>query len=757
MWRLGLRMSRTSGGWSLLASGVVAVAVAVGTAAMLVLLSVSPAMSARADRVAWAHLSLPEQEVGAPGTVTTFTQRSDIGQHAVVAVAVGADTQGAPVPPGVPRLPRPGEAFVSPALQATMAKVPAAQGRFGRVVGQITADGLQGPDELVVLYGVGASRAALSGVAIQAFPTQGETYQASGTERLTLLLAAAALAVMVASLVAASLRMTATRRRRRMAALGLLGASGRQVAQIAEGEMLPAAVIGSASGLTLFIAARPIVADYSYDGSRFFVDDLWPGAVTIVGVLVAILALCVLGTRLSMRGVVVDALAVVNEAKPRRRKAWRWVPLVVALVAGPALLAWQGSRTGDGYVVGIFLILMVGIVTAGPELTRAAGRVLTRIPRTATVLAGNRLAAHPEDGFRAAAGLALALLISASFIALVPASAQSVTTEVDLGQRFGTAQAELPASTAAEAEQIRKQLITLAGVAGPTAIRTAQVSVGDDAATAWIGDCASIAEAARLVDLPCGGGRVFASAALRGALQRKPAAELYNLKAATPTSVTSTPDPGEPTVATLSTHTIDVIPATGTIDLPDLIVDPKALTPQASSFRPDLLLFSYENDIALERARTIVEASQPGSSVQTRQTRFDGFSSGIRRLNETVTAAAAALALISTLALGLSTVSALIERRRFDTTLRVIGVPASTLRVATLIETTIPLAVASAAAAILGGGFGAAVVVTTTDLTYPLGHALPVLALIIITALILNCVFTLLAQVRTQTDSIQTE
>ena len=751
------RMSRTSGGWSLVASGVVAVAVAVGTAAMLVLLSVSPAMSARADRVAWAHVTLPEQEVGAPGTVTTFTQRSDIGQHAVVAVAVGAATPGAPVPAGVPRLPRPGEAFVSPALEALVANVPAAQGRFGRVVGEIAPVGLQGPDELVVLYGVSASRAALSGVAIQVFPSEGETYRASGTERLTLLLAAAALAVMVASLVAASLRMTSTRRRRRMAALGLLGASGRQVAQIAEGEMLPAAVVGSVGGLSIFFATRPLVAEYTYDGSRFFVDDLWPGALTILGVLAAVLGLCILGTRLSMRRVVVDALAVVNQAKPRRRNAWRLAPLAFALVAGPTVLAWQGSRIGNGYIVGIFVLLMVGIVTAGPELTRAVGRMLSRIPRPATVLAGNRLAAHPEDGFRAAAGVALALVISASFVALVPASAQSIDTEVDLGQRIGTAQAELPTSTATEADQVRKRLTTLPGVTGPTAIRTAQVSMGDDSATAWIGDCATIAAAARLADLPCGRAPVLASAAVRAALQRSPTAELYNLKAATPTPVMAPPDPGEPTVATLSTRTIEAIPATGTFDLPDIIVDPKALTPKAPLFRPDLLLFAYENDTALERARTVVEASQPGSSVQTRQTRFDGFSSGIRRLNETVTAAAAALALISTLALGLSTVAALIERRRFDTTLRVIGVPDRTLSVATLIETTTPLVVASAAAAILGGGFGAAVVATTTDLTYPLGHALPMLALIICTAVTLNCTITLLAQARTQRDSIHTE
>jgi hypothetical protein len=67
----------------------------------------------------------------------------------------------------------------------------------------------------------------------------------------------------------------------------------------------------------------------------------------------------------------------------------------------------------QGYLSGILLI-MVGLVIAGPWLTMLGSRVLARrARRPATLIAGRRLADNPQAGFRAVSGLMLALFVTA--------------------------------------------------------------------------------------------------------------------------------------------------------------------------------------------------------------------------------------------------------------------------------------------------------------------------------------------------------
>ena len=71
-------------------------------------------------------------------------------------VLVAGLVDAPPTPPGVDRVPGPGEAVVSPALAALMKTVPADQlgDRIGTVVGTIGDVGLRSPDELVAVVGL---------------------------------------------------------------------------------------------------------------------------------------------------------------------------------------------------------------------------------------------------------------------------------------------------------------------------------------------------------------------------------------------------------------------------------------------------------------------------------------------------------------------------------------------------------------------------------------------------------------------------
>ncbi|WP_448071806.1 hypothetical protein [Georgenia yuyongxinii] len=138
-------------------------AVAVGTAFLLLALSIAPALQARADRTAWAAPTGATEETGTAGTVTVSSSVSYIGDQQVRVVAVAGTGPGAPVPPGTSRLPDPGEAFVSPAVSSLISDHPRVAGRYGTIVGTIQDDALQGPDHLIVVKGTTPEQAALDG------------------------------------------------------------------------------------------------------------------------------------------------------------------------------------------------------------------------------------------------------------------------------------------------------------------------------------------------------------------------------------------------------------------------------------------------------------------------------------------------------------------------------------------------------------------------------------------------------------------
>jgi hypothetical protein len=191
---------------------------------------------------------------------------------------VAATGPAAPVPPGIPRDPGPGQYYVSPALSALLRSAPADElaDRYpGRQAGLIGQAGLPSPDSLVIV--VGRSATQMSHLPGAAKVTSFNTTPPSGcgdhatcvirgglTPRGTdFILSAVALALLLPVLIfiGTATRLSAARREQRFAAMRLVGATPRQVSLIAAVESAVAAAAGVAIGFGLFFLLRmPLAA-----------------------------------------------------------------------------------------------------------------------------------------------------------------------------------------------------------------------------------------------------------------------------------------------------------------------------------------------------------------------------------------------------------------------------------------------------------------------------------------------------------------
>src|SRR5690606_31377352 len=104
-----------------------AVGVAVATSLVLLLLGLPYAVDAREERVAWqnkAEQTLVDQRQDAPALIKISTDR--FGDQEIGRLDVALTGKGRlDLPPGVTRLPGPGESLVSPALAELIDKQPA--------------------------------------------------------------------------------------------------------------------------------------------------------------------------------------------------------------------------------------------------------------------------------------------------------------------------------------------------------------------------------------------------------------------------------------------------------------------------------------------------------------------------------------------------------------------------------------------------------------------------------------------------------
>ena len=692
MIRLGLRLAVGGGRDAWVRLAVISAAVALGVALLMTAIAGVNAVHAQNQRYAWLETSFaPDSFADAPVTVDgvqvppdplwwdpsyDFYDNTDIGR-----IDVAATGPNSPVPPGIDRLPAAGEFYASPAMTALLTSVPHSElgDRYpGHQVGTIGAAALPDPDILLIV--IGHDPVELSQQPRAAQVTNISTTSPSDCRQcdvgiginsngiiLILTVAGAALIFPVLIFIGAATRLSAATREERFAAMRLTGAAPRQITVLASVESGIASLAGTVLGIGLFYMLRPAIASIPFTGARFFPGDLSPDPIQFLVLLIAVPTAAALAARVALRRVRISPLGVTRRTTPAPPRAWRLVPLVVG-IAELAFVALVGPPDTSGaqaavYLVGVLLI-MVGLVVAGPWLTMVASRVVARrTGRLAGLIAGRRLSDNPHAGFRAISGLVLALFIGSGAIATITTVADSKDSGTESGalvQWFHSPLDRRPTSIPADTVD---QLAAVDGVAGIATIR----AVGDVGAPDWIISCAELADVPLLGQCPSGAQVVTIRPEFGAAIIDEVVSQADIVWPA------STVDPGD------------------VADLPIEIV----------------VVDNDGSTSAVEQARTILENAY--SDRFAPQTMGEMNLHGIKELTQyqrLANVVIIASLIIAGCSLAVSVAGGLTERKRPFSLLRLTGVPLTVLRRVIALESAVPLMLAAVVAA--AGGFLAA-------------------------------------------------
>jgi hypothetical protein len=443
--RLGLRLTLGSGREAALRVLVTAAAVALGVGLLLAALAGVNGLHAQTDRGAWLDTSAQAvAPTSTSGRLWWWTSTDEFGNQEIDRVDVVAAGPNAPVPPGIPNLPGPGEYYASPALTALLRSEPANElrDRFpGHQIGTIGAAALPSPNSLIIVIGHTARQLSQAPGAVEVGAIQrtpASCYACQNTTGsgpvLQFILAGGAVALLlpILILIATASRLSAARREQRFAAMRLVGATPRQISMVSAVEEVVAAGAGVAAGFALFFVFRPLLYHVPFTGAPFAQGDLSLQWIDIVLAVIGVPVAAVVSARLALRRVQISPLGVSRRASSRPPRIVRIIPLL----AGIAVLAYfdaVGKPGSNGSqileLLAGFVLLIVGLVLAGPWFTTAGSRLMAkRANRPATLIAGRRLLDDPKAAFRFISGLVIALFVASAMIGALSSIAAATSS-----------------------------------------------------------------------------------------------------------------------------------------------------------------------------------------------------------------------------------------------------------------------------------------------------------------------------------------
>lgn len=436
MIRFGLRLSLGSGREALVRVLVTAAAVALGVGLLLCALAGVNGLHAQTERGAWLDTSA-QTNPATSGSATAsplwwLLSVDQFENQAIDRVEVAPTGPHAPVPPGIPHLPGPGEFYASPALTSLLRSVPPDQlgDRFGgHQIGTIGATALPSPNSLIIVIGQTVQHLSQVPHAEQVRGIQNTLSTCSDCPsgvgsgpvlQWTLVAGAVFLLLPVLILIATASRLSAARREERFAAMRLVGATPHQISVISTVEAVVAAVAGVAGGFGLFFLLRPLLYHVPFTGAPLAHGDLSLSAIDVGLVVIGVPIAAAVSARLALRRVQISPLGVSRQASSPPPRVTRIIPLL----AGLGLLAYfdaKGKPSANGSqlleLLVAFGLIIVGLVQAGPWFTTAGSRVMagrgTGVP---TLIAGRRLLDNPKKAFRFVSGLVIALFVTSAAI-----------------------------------------------------------------------------------------------------------------------------------------------------------------------------------------------------------------------------------------------------------------------------------------------------------------------------------------------------
>ena len=651
-------------------AGIVA-GVMVGVALFLMLLAAAQAFPERSLRSSWAstallpgvsqqssHTDLQPDHVLKDSELAVASNLDTVGPETITVLQVALPESGTTSVriPGSDVVPKQGEYLASPALAKRIASLPADQlgDRYGKQVGVLAPDAVEGPDSLVAVVGtelgtVASSQSHIPPQVVTAFtgiPYENEAY------RIAMLIGAIAVLVPALLLVGIVTDLGAAQRAERFATLRLIGATPQQVARTAALEVGATTFVGALAGVALYLVMIPVAAQISLGSSHFYYSDLLRSPVNAVLAVTVTTAGAAAVAWWRTRRADVGPLGGSRERSERRPRLISLAPVILGmagLVSTPAVARQESALTI--YLLPIsFLCAMLGLLWAGPVLTwwvARGGRALAR--SAAQVIGFNRIARHPRAVFRAVAGVVIAVYAMTVFAVAITVAAGTRDITQGNGHLSPSTLEAIPAVS--DEGTLESAVNRLAAVPGVTTVAVGRIS-GDSRQEGQVILEADKAETLGAPHVEAPDGAVSISTRW-----------LYENAAASPSPVSAED------LATAHEQ-----------GAPILLVGTDPASPGA-----------------VERARTALATSDlelgasPSSPNSIQSIQASAMENQFARLGYIGILIAAG---ISTVSLGVSTVAALLGRKRVLGLLRLVGMPPATLRSMVSYETVLPAATA---------------------------------------------------------------
>ncbi|MGW6946749.1 ABC transporter permease [Streptomyces xanthophaeus] len=710
------------------------VGVGLGVALLLISTAIPGALAARTERGdARSTMSAPTADAPGPDTLLIARAGQTFHNKDIEGQLVYAEGPDAPVPPGLQKIPAPGELAVSPALNDLLNSADGALLRE-RLDGPVTAvigdAGLTGPGELLFYLGNAelTQRAESTGLGrfrvdrITAFANTVESPPLDPVLMLLVVLTFVALLMPVAVFIAAAVRFGGERRDRRLAALRLVGADSRAVRRIAAGEAMAGSLVGLVLGVGFFLLGRRLVGGLSLQQRSVFPADLDPAPWLAALVAVAVPAAAVAVTLFALRGVVIEPLGVVRTATPRRRRIWWRLLLPLGGVALLIPLTGRGNdhgRFNQWQVSGGIVLLLIGITALLPWLLeRIVGR-MSGGP-VSWQLAVRRLQLSSGTAARLVNGIAVAVA-GAIALQMLFVGVEGDYSE-DTGQDPARASVSILLHTGTESQidALAQQIAGTPGIARSvplTSVGAAHtVPSGDERIDVTIGSCDALGEVAVLDSCKDGDAFVLTGSPRTGeggyGATARPGDRLFS------GNIHGFEDNGEteavpwtfPAGARTVASREDPVGQLRT----GLLVTPAA-APKNLGFHQNAQIFVQLDESvpgALERVRSASFKADPFATAMTLQsTREDAGYSTIRI--GLFFGATGVLLLIGS-SLLVSQLEQLRERRKLLSALVAFGTRRSTLSLSVLWQTALPVALGMVLAAGVGIGLGSVLMAMTS-------------------------------------------
>ncbi|MEU3464905.1 FtsX-like permease family protein [Streptomyces sp. NPDC006733] len=529
---LGARFTLAGGREGWIRGLLTAVGVGLGVAVLLLASAVPAMMDARSHR-SHDRDDMYFGEKLRPSAATLLIDSADTVYHGkdIYGRVLRPDGDKAPVPPGLARIPAPGEMVVSPALAKVL---DSPDGKLlkerlpYRVTGTIAKAGLLGPTELVYYAGSDTLTDA-RGHATRVDRIGGQQHDSEGLGPILTLLVIIGLVVLlmpVAILIATAVRFGGERRDRRLAALRLVGADNRMTRRIAAGEALVGALVGLVFGLGFFLLGRHFTGQIELYNMSVFSSDVRPSAGLALLIVLGVPAAAVAVTVLALRGIAIEPLGVVRNAALRKRRLW-WrllMPVLGLALLAPLFGGVQGDADLNAYQVSAgAILLLVGVTAVLPWLIEM---IVNRFGggRVPWQLATRRLQLNSGASARMVQGITVAVAGAIALQMLFGGIENDFTTNTGRDPNRAQMQAAFDVTSGSQATTTFDAYRTTPGVRSSLGLVQASAIPGGAAAKAkasgspdavseilefpvFVGDCAALAEIAAVGD--CRDGSVF--------------------------------------------------------------------------------------------------------------------------------------------------------------------------------------------------------------------------------------------------------